>query len=245
LGGVPFGPFVNRNHFAGLIGMLIPLGLGLGLTQHTREMKVLYGFMAVIMAVSLFFSLSRAAHQLLLYGRVSLMMVPGRSKGLADGFFISVVLCYVIYLGIDPVIKRFHETDISGEERLVVWSTTWSAIKDFWLTGSGLGSFINIFPLYAPFISGGIYDHAHNDYLEFFLEAGLIGTILLVVFAALITYTVIKNPLQGRHAIFRVAAISSVFTIIAHSFFDFNLHILSNFLMFAYVLGMVTGLSIL
>jgi hypothetical protein len=34
LGGSPFGPFVNRNHFAGLIGMLIPLGLGLSISQH-------------------------------------------------------------------------------------------------------------------------------------------------------------------------------------------------------------------
>jgi O-antigen ligase len=246
LGGMPFGPFVNRNHFAGLIGMLIPLGLGLALTRRTREMKVLYSFMAVIMAVSLFFSLSRGGIISFFCGMAvfSLMMVQGRSRKVwLIVFFVSVVLSYVIYLGIDPVIKRFYETDISGEERLVVWSATWSAIKDFWLTGSGLGSFINIFPLYAPFISGGIYDHAHNDYLEFFLEAGLIGTILLAVFAALMTYAVIKNPLQGRNAIFRAAAISAVFTIMAHSFFDFNLHILSNLLMFAYVLGMVAGLS--
>ena len=59
LGGVPFGPFVNRNHFAGLMGMLIPLGLGLAITQQEKEKKMLFGFMTVIMAVSLFFSLSR------------------------------------------------------------------------------------------------------------------------------------------------------------------------------------------
>ncbi len=247
LGGVPFGPFVNRNHFAGLMGMLIPLGLGLALTQQTKEKKIFFGFMTVIMAVSLFFSFSRGGIISFFCGMVvfSLLMIQGQQskKVWLIGFFVSVVLCYVIYLGIDPVIKRFYETDISGEERLVVWSATWNAVKDFWLTGSGLGSFINIFPLYSPPIRGGIYDHAHNDYLEFFLETGLPGAFFLLAFLSLMIYTVTRNRLQGSNSVLRAAALSAAFTMMVHSIFDFNLHILSNMLIFAYVLGMIAGLS--
>jgi O-antigen ligase len=248
LGGVPFGPFVNRNHFAGLIGMLIPLGLGLALTQQTKEKKIFFGFMTVIMAVSLFFSLSRGGILSFFAGMIifSLLIIPrdNQSKKVwLIGFFISIVLCYVIYLGIDPVIKRFYESDISGEERLVVWSATWNAIKDFWLTGSGLGSFINIFPLYSPPIRGGIYDHAHNDYLEFLLETGLTGAFFLLAFLALMIYTVTRNRLQGSNSVLRAAALSAASTMMVHSFFDFNLHILSNMLMFGYVLGMIAGIS--
>ena len=251
LGGNPFGPFVNRNHFAGLIGMLIPLGLGLAITQREKEKKLLFGFMTVIMAVSLFFSLSRGG-TISFFTGVALFMVlmfqydKGSRKLWMIGFFVTVVLCYVIYLGIDPLIERFYKTDISSEERIVVWSATWTAVRDFWLTGSGLGSFINIFPLYSPpSVQGGVYDYAHNDYLEFFLETGLVGTIFLVVFLALLLYTVIKNPLRSRIGVLRAAALTSAFTMMVHSIFDFNLHILSNMLMFACILGMIAGMSIM
>ncbi|MBS1126591.1 MAG: rane protein of unknown function [Nitrospirae bacterium] len=251
LGGAPFGPFVNRNHFAGLIGMLIPLGLGLAITQREKEKKLLFGFMTVIMAVSLFFSLSRGG-TISFFTGVALFMVlmfqydKGSRKLWMIGFFVTVVLCYVIYLGIDPLIERFYKTDISSEERIVVWSATWTAVRDFWLTGSGLGSFINIFPLYSPpSVQGGVYDYAHNDYLEFFLETGLVGTIFLVVFLALLLFTVLKNPLRSRIGVLRAAALTSAFTMMVHSIFDFNLHILSNMLMFACILGMIAGMSIM
>ena len=248
-GGGPFGPYVNRNHFAGLIGMLIPLGLGMAITRQEKEKKLLFGFMTVIMGVSLFFSLSRGGITSFFAGMslFALLMLQRNSesrKVWLIAFFITVVLSYVVYLGLDPIIERFYKTDVSGEERLVVWSSTWNAIKDFWLTGSGLGSFLNIFHLYSPLsVQGGIYDHAHNDYLEFFLESGLFGTLFLLTFVSLMIYTVATHPLQGRDSLLRAAALSSVFTMAVHSFFDFNLHILSNLLIFACVLGMVAGLS--
>ena len=249
LGGNPFGPFVNRNHFAGLIGMLIPLGLGLAITEREKEKKLLFGFMTVIMAVSLFFSLSRGG-TISFFAGVALFMVlmfqydKGSRKLWMIGFFVAVVLCYVMYLGIAPLIERFYKTDISGEERIVVWSATWTAVRDFWLTGSGLGSFINMFPLYSPpSVQGGIYEYAHNDYLEFFLETGFAGTIFLLVFLALLLYTVIRNPLRNRIGVLRTAALTSAFTMMVHSIFDFNLHILSNMLIFACVLGMIAGMS--
>jgi len=58
-GGSPFGPFVNRNHYAGLMGMMIPLSLGLALTRSKKGKGLLFGFFGVVMAVSLFLSLSR------------------------------------------------------------------------------------------------------------------------------------------------------------------------------------------
>lgn len=247
-GGSPFGPFVNRNHFAGLMGMLIPLGLGLSITRQTKEKMIRFGFMTVIMAVSLFLSLSRGGITSFFAGMAlfALLMFQRNTKSQkvwTIGIFITIVIAYVIYLGIDPLIERFHKTDVTNEDRLAVWSATLAAISDFWLTGSGLGTFINIFPLYSQMPFTSIYDHAHNDYLEFFLETGLIGAALLLTFTALIIYNVIKFPLQGRKAVLRAAALSSAFTMMIHSIFDFNLHILSNLLIFALVLGMVIALA--
>ena len=211
LGGNPFGPFVNRNHFAGLIGMLIPLGLGLAITQRVKEKKLLFGFMTVIMAVSLFFSLSRGGiisffAGIALFTALMFQHDKKSRKLWMIGFFVTIVFCFLVYLGVDPIIERFYKTDVSGEERLIVWSAAWTAAQDFWLTGSGLGSFINIFPLYSPpSVQGGIYEYAHNDYIEFFLETGLAGLIFLLVFSGLLLSIVIRKPLRSKNEMIRTA----------------------------------------
>ncbi len=249
MGGEAFGPFVNRNHFAGFIGMIIPLTLGHAITKHSREKKILYGFLAVIMSVALFFSLSRGGivsfvAGMALFGLLLFASRYQQKKVWIIGVFIIAVLTYLIWLGMDPIMQRFAQTDITKEQRLMVWSTTLTAAKDFWLTGSGLGTFLNIFPLYAPAsVQGGIYDHAHNDYVELLLETGLGGSMLLVCFIGLLLWYAFRSTFEGRSGIMLMAALASAMSMAMHSIFDFNLHILSNLLLFGTVLGMVAALS--
>jgi O-antigen ligase len=54
-----FGPFVNRNHYAGYIELLLPWPVILMLSRTRREEKLFYGFAAAWMAMSAVFSLSR------------------------------------------------------------------------------------------------------------------------------------------------------------------------------------------
>jgi len=246
--GSPFGPFVNRNHYAGLIGTLIPLSLGVAFTRKSKEKRILYGFFSLIMAVSLFLSLSRGGIISFFAGiTVFLLFISWdkvRAKKIwALGAFIFVLFLYLLYLGIDPIIERFSKTDITAEERLVVWSATVNAFKDFFLTGSGLGTFINIFPLYSQGGIRSIYDHAHNDYLEFFLEAGIIGTALLLLFLFFFMRTMSKGNWKGYKGIIKISMISSITTIVVHSVFDFNLHIPSNALMLSAIFGMAIASS--
>ena len=248
-GGTPFGPFVNRNHFAGFIGMLVPLGLAYTLTREAREKYIFFGFLTVIMTLSLFFSLSRGGIVSFFAGMAlfSMLIVITRvrkRKMWAVAAFLITVAAYLVYLGIDPIIERFYQTDVSKEQRIIVWQSTLTAFKDFWLTGSGLGTFIDMFHLYSPAPVQSIYDHAHNDYLEYMLETGMIGVALLLTFAGLLLYPVAKADFQGKRGMIRIGVISSVLSMIMHSIFDFNLHILSNMLLFALVLGMLSSLSI-
>ncbi|MBI5076267.1 MAG: O-antigen ligase family protein [Nitrospirae bacterium] len=248
-GGTPFGPFVNRNHFAGFIGMLVPLGLGYTLTRESREKLVFFGFLTVIMSLSLFFSLSRGGivsffASMALFSILIVIARVQTKKMWAVAAFLIVIAAYLVYLGIDPVINRFYETDITKEQRVIVWQSTLSGFRDFWLTGTGLGTFIDTFHLYSPAPLQSIYDHAHNDYLEYMLETGTIGIALLLTFAGLLLYPFAKADFRGKRGMIRIAVISSVFSIMMHSIFDFNLHILSNMLLFAVVLGMLSSLSI-
>ncbi|MDP2156520.1 MAG: O-antigen ligase family protein [Nitrospirota bacterium] len=248
-GGTPFGPFVNRNHFAGFIGMLVPLGLGYTLTRESREKFIFFGFLTVIMTLSLFFSLSRGGivsffASMALFSMLVVITRVQTRKIWAIAAFLVAVAGYLVYLGIDPVIDRFYETDITKEQRIIVWQSTFTAFKDFWLTGSGLGTFIDMFHLYSPASVQSIYDHAHNDYLEYMLETGTIGMALLLTFVGILLHSLAKADFQGKSGMIRIAVISSVFSMMMHSIFDFNLHILSNMLLLAVVLGMVSSLSI-
>jgi O-antigen ligase len=250
-GGHPFGPFVDRNHFAGFVGMIIPLGLAFTLTRHSQEKKMLFGFTTVIMAVALFFSLSRGGivsfvAGMSLFSILIIISKADKKKIWAVGFFLTVIAAFLIYFGIDPVIKRFYapSADISNEARLVVWSSTWKAFTDFPITGSGLGTFVNVFHLYMPPEIKDFYDHAHNDYLEFMLETGIIGIVFLLSFITVSLYALAKSSLQGRTGILLIGAVSSVFTMVIHSIFEFNLHILSNALLFSTVFGMMIALAI-
>jgi len=248
LGGTPFGPFVNRNHFAGFIGMIVPLGLGLALTERQKEKKVLFGFLSVVMAVALCFSLSRGGITGFVAGVAMFAFLVGKDKVQKRGvwlvgLFLIVLLTYLLYLGVAPIVTRFYSTDITTEQRLTVWTATIGAIRDYWFAGSGPGTFIDLFPLYSPAGVQSIYDHAHNDYLEFILENGAVGTLILGAFAVLVLLAISRRKIHGRNGTMRIAALSSVFSMAVHSVFDFNLHILSNLLLFACVLGMAVGLS--
>ena len=246
--GNPFGPFVNRNHYAGLIGMIIPLTLGYAFTRKRRERQLLFGFFGLIMAVSLFLSLSRGGIISFLAAMVLLTIYLlwdkfKTNKKLALAAFGGVLCLYLFYVGINPVIDRFYQTDISREARFTIWSETFRAFQDFYLTGSGFGTFINVIPLYASRPTLLIYDHAHNDYLEFILEAGVTGTILFITFMYFFIRKTIQGRWDGKSGITRVSMIASITTIIIHSIFDFNLHIPSNALMFALVMGMLAASS--
>lgn len=246
--GSPFGPFVNRNHYAGLMGMLIPLTLGLAFTRKRRERQMLFGFFGIIMSISLFLSLSRAGIISFLAGialfALFLLWNKFKAKKIwALAAFLFIIFLYLLYLGIDPIIDRFYKTDITREARIAVWAETIKAFKDFYLTGSGLGTFINVFQLYSPEAIVYIYDHAHNDYLEFILEAGAIGTFLLLIFLFFLIRCIVRGSWDGKTGIIKISMLSSITTIAIHSIFDFNLHIPSNALMLSAIFGMAIAIT--
>ncbi|MFA4918150.1 MAG: O-antigen ligase family protein [Thermodesulfovibrionales bacterium] len=249
-GSSPFGPFVNRNHYAGLIGLLIPLSLGLAFTRKSRERQLLFGFMGLIMSVSLFLSLSRGGIISFFAGLALFTLLLSWNKlGVKKrrwwplAAFIFILFSYLLYLGIDPVIDRFYKTDISKEARFAVWAETLRVFKDFYLTGCGLGTFVYVFPLYSPEAVTSIYDHAHNDYLEFILEAGITGVVLLLTFLFFLFNCIFGGTREGYGGIIRISMLSAISTMAVHSIFDFNLHIPSNALMLSAILGMALANS--
>ncbi|HWR58964.1 MAG TPA: O-antigen ligase family protein [Thermodesulfovibrionales bacterium] len=245
---LPFGPFVNKNHYAGFMEMIIPLSLGLSLRSRRNEKKLLFAFLGITMAVTLFFSLSRAGMISFLAGMIVFsVLVLGRGmsrkKLIPVALFALIVAGYLLFLGISPIIARFTPGEVSTGNRISAWMGTLSAFRDYAFLGSGFGTFQYIFKIYQP---DGLYlywAHAHNDYLQLLLELGIAGTIVVAVFLFVVLKTIIKAEWGGGDLYLKAALLSSISSIAVHSIVDFNLHIPSNGLLFFLILGLGVSLS--
>ncbi len=245
----PFGPFVNRNHFAGFMGMLIPPGLALAFEARRPAKTVLYALLAAVMAAGLFYSLSRGGI-ISFFASMLVFLAMARPKSGRPGnravyyavfcFFAIALLFYVFYGGISPLLGRFEEGGLSFGTRLKVWEAALRAAWDFKWFGTGLGTFREIFPLYNPGLQK-TFDFAHNDYINLVVETGLWGFFFLLVFFASFARGVYNYYGRQKPSYLTAGLLASVAYMLVHSFLDFNLHIPSNAITFSVVAGFATA----
>ena len=108
-------------------------------------------------------------------------------------------------------------------------------MQDFWLTGSGAGSFYNIFMSYRDNHSYLFFDFAHNDFLQIAIEYGVIGFALFGLIVLFSFIRAIQAQQQRQTAILKgagFAAMMGIISLMIHSSSDFNLQIPANALLF-------------
>jgi O-antigen ligase len=246
--GNPFGPFVNRNHFAGWMCMVAPLSFGIGFMSRSMSRRIRYIFFAVVMAITTFFSLSRGGIVSFLVGTIILAVFivsdSSSRKRLVPIFsFVVALFIYLIYLGLSPVVQRFTQSGISSHERLLVWSASLTAFADFPVFGTGLGTFQHVFPIYKPDGIEMFYQHAHNDYIEILLEFGIIGVLLVTLFLGFAGKYILTIRWRGREKYLKAAFVASLVSMGVFSLFDFNLHVPSNAILLSFILGLAVAMS--
>lgn len=251
-----FGPYVNRNHYAGLMEMLIPLSAAYVFSRpEGHPQRNLLGFAVLLPIASLLLSGSRGGFislliEIIILGvvlfRVSL--VSGRRSLLAIGA-LGITGAAILFFWIDPgqMSKRLEgvfnlrtSTDVSYGHRGETALDTLLILRDHPLTGTGLGSFPTVFPQYQTVPGDLIWGHAHNDFAEGLAETGMIGAVL--IFGALIIYfTRAFERLRARPRNvaewMQLGAMTAVLGLLVHSFFDFNLRIPANAAWFAVCCG--------
>jgi len=248
--GSPFGPFVNRNHFAGFMGMVVPLGLWMVFEIRIMEKKLLYLFFSLVMTTGIFLSLSRGGiisfllSISLFFILTSIRNVKKKSVASLIGFLL-ILFCYLLYLGISPIIDRFATAGLTDDSRVMVWSEAFEAFKDFPWFGTGLGTFKFVFPMYSPHGLDHtlVYDYAHNDYLQLLLETGVPGVLFMTMFLISIIAIIIKFQKGRKFSPLMAGLTASMSYMIVHSVFDFNLHMPSNAMMFSVILGLIVACS--
>lgn len=247
----PFGPFVNRNHFAGFIGMVIPLGLGLAFDSKLTEKKLFFVFFSIVMAAAIFFSLSRGGMvSFTISTGVFFFLISYRSSKLkAIVYMLSFMFIFILFmftLETESIKSRLDHQGFTEGTRLIVWKSSMEIIKDYPITGTGLGTFKYIIPKYYPSVPGGtpVVYYVHNDYLHLLVETGILGTFFIIVFFAALAICIFKAIGKRGLSPLMTGLISSISYMAIHSIFDFNLHIPSNALMFSLITGLLVSYTV-
>ena len=243
-GGIPFGPYVNRNHFAGLAELLIPPGLALLILRaERRDQLPLVGLFTLVPIGALFLSASRGGIMSFIaeIGLLAVLILFRRREGkelMAAGLVVVLAIALVSWLGIGRAFERFasYKTlEVSEGRRLEMLHGTWRIFLDHPVVGTGLGTLQEVFPLYETIYDGAIVNHSHNDYAELLAETGLIGGLCGLTFLSLLAWTGWKNLIAERQVTclaFRAGALVACFGLLVHATVDFNFHIPSNALFF-------------
>lgn len=242
-GGIPFGPYVNRNHFAGFAELVIPVALvPLALGKVRRERLFLVALFACVPIIALLLSASRggivsfAVEMIILF--LLLMIRRIRSRSVLVGG--AVVLCAVLafsWIGMQEVLQRFSgiQKEVSVGKRSAMRRDTWRIFLDHPVIGTGLGTIEIVFPPYDSAYDGRIVNHAHNDYLEALAETGVLGGLCCAWFLGVL----LVNSLKGIQelgtsfgSVLNLSGLVGCSGILVHSLVDFNLHIPANALLF-------------
>lgn len=251
--GTPFGSFVNRHNFAAIIEMTISLPLGLILVGAVApDKRLLYGVAIALMGSSLLLSGSRGGLIALVAEVIFLVILTSRSHGrkrlwltgVLSAVLIAAAVGGAIFVGGDTSLTRFAESAATGDvtsNRFEIWRLTLIIIAQHFPFGAGLGAYAQAFAAVDP--SGGVFrvDQAHNDYLQIAADAGVIGTVLGVLFLFWFYREGRRNVAASNTFRRGVAAgaFAGCFGILVHSLFDFVLHTTAISVMFLTMLALM------
>jgi O-antigen ligase len=208
-GARPFGPFVNRNHFATWVLMAGPLSAGyvaarlwapaasdtrlsmrlLALARSGGTSVLWVGVSAVVMSLALVVSTSRSG---LVAFAVSIGVgawlvrarLTRRARVLALAATIAIAAVVLAYVNVHPLLARVDETlAVGAAERPRIWLETSRIIREFWLTGTGLGGYQTTIIVTQQSDRAVFINQAHNQYLQLLAEGGALLAIPVVVAA--------------------------------------------------------------
>jgi O-antigen ligase/tetratricopeptide (TPR) repeat protein len=265
------GPFVNPDHFANYLAMILPLALVAALLRihlvpraWASPVRMASMAIAFVMLCAIVLSLSRGGwvSTALCIGMLIAMFFaqPERRRAAfarntdarmlgwvalgAGGLFVFALML-VGPQGRSLTDVRLAETVSTGlslSERGMMYRRTIAMIRDFPLFGVGMGSWGELFTRYmsAPWSQWFYYRDAHNDYLQFAAESGLIALLALSWLAWRLLRRIGTSMRSGdpRKWPLLAAVMAAVIATALHEMVDFNLHVPANAVLLALLLGL-------
>ena len=247
LGGWIYGPYVNHNHYAGLMELLVPIPLVISLSHLAHEKtRIASGIAAAVMVGTIFLSGSRGG-MLAIFVELSILgVVLSRQKksmriAIAAGAFAVVLVSLLVWLGGKELTTRVASIsteargEISGGMRLSIDHDAIQMFRHRPVLGWGLGTFPVVYPEFRSFFTNFFVNEAHNDYLQLLSEMGLLGFGTMIWFFIVLFRQIPRKIQQWPSSVsgaLTLACTLGISGILVHSLIDFNLQIPANAALF-------------
>ena len=247
------GTYVNHNHFAGLMELVIPLSIGMVLSERGIGKKSVYIYSFLVLSTAFLLSMSRGGWfslSIAMFFMAVVVFKKGRARfTLFIAGLLLIVLGAVALNIVDPGllwrrISSYRELDFAG--RLGIWKGTLGIIRHNWFLGTGPGSFIYNFPRYRPAGLNMFVNSAHNDYLQVASEIGIFGLgvmvyiIINIIRKGLRTHRLAASPFKSWLSLSLTVGVLSM---ALHGLGDFNFYIPANAILFMVFSGLIFNIS--
>jgi O-antigen ligase len=203
-GPAPFGPFVNRNHFGTWAIMALPLCLGYltahaaahpGPAAHASWRRKVVAALdgraallllsAALLIVAVAASLSRSAIiglmvALVVWGELARRHAPATvTRSVRPAVFMGALVTLALFavaarVGPSILADRFGQANVALADRVTIWRDAVPVLRDFWLTGTGIGTYQSAMAVYQRSSPGVLFNQAHNHFLQLAAEGGVL-----------------------------------------------------------------------
>jgi len=261
------GFFGYPNHLAGFLEIPLLMGMGVAFWSRWRPWaKFCVAYFIVVCAGGIVLSGSRGGYisslaGLLVFGVLSLLVISRRVQKhstyiLIGGALLAVILAWSIQRGVKQDValsERVKSAVVADSTRMLLWK---AAIKQFQLRpifGAGSGLYLYYGREFRPLGVQADPVYAHNDYVQFLAEYGIVGAIGLVLFLGSHLrggWKAFSNKISRESQTLGVGsnslalstgALSATTACMVHSFVDFNLHSPANAMVMAFVFGVLAN----
>ena len=214
--------------------------------QESLSKRILLVFAGVVMGLGLIFSASRGAiiswaGAMFFMGLLLIVRKEYRRKGIILLGIFVLICAYAVEIGVDYPLERFMKIESGIESRSRYADKTMDLFDDFKVTGAGVGNFRYAFSKYqSEKDKKKFYMFAHNDWVQYLSEAGIVGLCLLLggfgyyIFKTLRLWKRRKDPYAVSLGVVPIAVI--VYMAI-HSYSEFNLHTPANVLILVTIMA--------
>ncbi|KPK39193.1 MAG: hypothetical protein AMJ78_08870 [Omnitrophica WOR_2 bacterium SM23_29] len=237
--------FQFSNNLAGYLITVLPIPISLVIHKVTnRRIRFSLVALSALLVVCLLLSRSRGAWLGFILALFFVCLFNGKKVFLVAILFL-IILALFSPLAIRDQIRSFAtlDTDVSTNDRMIIWETGWRMFIDKPLFGHGLGTFMSVFGKYKPKDYIEIV-YAHNCYLQMAAEIGIFGLLIFLWFIVALIKSSIFKLLRFDDKFLKATLIGIVGGILAylvHSFVDTHLYSLPLAVLFWAMAGLAAA----
>jgi O-antigen ligase len=253
---MPFGPYVNRNDLTTWLLLAIPLVAGYGIARVKSRQKadgridlessldataLWLATSTLLMLATVLVAASRSGLTGTVVGLTIFMGLARLRLGRSGWTWLAIVLFAILalattYANWDSLASRLDETLAVGiGGRRAIWAQTWPMVRDFWVTGVGVGAYERTMTVYQQAPHTFYINHAHNEYLQLLAEGGLLLAVPAGLVIGAVAWQTARQLRDDHSPVFwiRAGAASGLMGAAVQGMWDTGLRLPANAVLFA------------